>query len=193
MVKVDEPSQNTAREIESAQSRAEVEQIQEQIKATNEIIETKETKTILENTVVKPLILMPMAQIDWDGHWPNLAASLPVRGVAQQLAQQSELKQCTVNGNAIVFKLCVPLQTLLSSGSLDKLTAALNEKFAQYPYEIRLETEIGAVEQTANAQANAEKAERLLQAEKNIQSDSFVQALIKDFGASILTGSIRPI
>ena len=193
VVKVDEPSQNTAREIESAQSRAEVEQIQEQIKATNEIIETKETKTILENTVVKPLILMPMAQIDWDGHWPNLAASLPVRGVAQQLAQQSELKQCTVNGNAIVFKLCVPLQTLLSSGSLDKLTAALNEKFAQYPYEIRLETEIGAVEQTANAQANAEKAEKLLQAEKNIQSDSFVQALIKDFGASILTGSIRPI
>ena len=188
---VDEPSQNIAREIESAQSRAEVSQATEQIQ--EQINETNETKEIAEITEVKPLILMPMAQIAWDGHWPNLAASLPVRGVAQQLAQQSELKQCSVNGNAIVFKLCVPLQTLLSSGSLDKLTAALNEKFAQYPFEIRIETEIGVVEQTANAQANAEKADRLLQAEKNIQSDSFVQALIKDFGASILTGSIRPI
>lgn len=186
-----EPSQNVFREIESAQGRVEISQppayIQEQVK------EVKEVKEVTEIAEVKPLVLMPMTQIAWDGHWPNLAASLPVRGVAQQLAQQSELKQCTVNGNAVVFTLCVPLQTLLSSGSLDKLTASLNEKFAQYPFEIRIETEIGAVEQTANAQANAEKADRLLQAEKNIQSDSFVQALIKDFGASILTGSIRPI
>ena len=142
---------------------------------------------------INSLILMPIPQLDWDGHWPNLAASLPVRGVAQQLAQQSELKQCTVNGNVITFKLCVPLQTLLSSGSLDKLILVLNEKFQHFAYDIRIETEIGVVEQTANAQANAERAERLVQAEKNIQSDSFVQALIRDFGASILTGSIQPL
>jgi DNA polymerase-3 subunit gamma/tau len=178
-------SQNASREIEEVQRKVETSKTPERAQ--------EQVKEITETTEVKPLVLMPMAQIAWDGHWPNLAASLPVRGVAQQLAQQSELKQCTVNGNAIVFKLCVPLQTLLSSGSLDKLTTSLNEKFAQYPFEVRIETEIGAVEQTANAQANAEKAERLLQAEKNIQSDNFVQALIKEFGASILTGSIRPI
>lgn len=145
------------------------------------------------NIASKTLQLIPMSEISWDGHWPNLAASLPLRGVAQQLAQQSELRQCLINGNAIQFKLCVPLQTLLSAGSGDKLTAALNDRFADFGREIRIDFEIGAVEQTANAQAVAERAERQTQAEQAIQSDSFVQILMREFGASILTGSVRPI
>ncbi|MBC3879756.1 DNA polymerase III subunit gamma/tau [Undibacterium sp. LX40W] len=142
---------------------------------------------------VKPLQLIPIAEISWDGHWPNLAASLPVRGVTHQLAQQSELRQCFVNGNAVVFRLCVPVQTLLSAGSLEKLSAALNERFAKSGHEIRIETEIGAVEQTANAQALAERAERQDFAERAIQEDGFVQTLMREFGATILTGSVRPI
>jgi DNA polymerase-3 subunit gamma/tau len=141
---------------------------------------------------VKPLQLMPMEEIGWDGHWPNLAAALPMRGVAQQLAQQSELRHCSINGNAVVFKLCVPLQTLLSAGSVEKLTIALKERFADSAKDIRVEIEIGAVEQTANSQALAERAERQLLAEKSIQADSFVQNLMREFGATILTGSINP-
>ena len=141
----------------------------------------------------KPLQLMPISEIQWDGHWPNLAASLAVRGVTQQLAQQSELRQCFVNGNAVVFRLCVPVQTLLSAGSVEKLCAALNDKFAGAGHEIRVETEIGAVEQTANAQALAERAERQGFAERAIQEDGFVQTLMREFGATILTGSVRPI
>lgn len=152
-----------------------------------------ENSSVVPSSPMTPLQLMPMAEINWDGHWPNLAASLPVRGVAQQLAQQSELRQCLVNGNAILFKLCVPLQTLLSAGSGEKLSAALNERFAEYGREIRLDFEIGAVAQTANAQAVAERAERQVQAEQAIQSDSFVQTLMREFGATILTGSVRPI
>ncbi|MBY0574567.1 MAG: DNA polymerase III subunit gamma/tau, partial [Undibacterium sp.] len=139
------------------------------------------------------LQLTPIAELNWDGHWPNLAASLELRGVAQQLAQQSELRHCAVNGNVVTFKLCVPLQTLLSSGSVDKLISALTEKFASYAREIRVDTEIGAVAQTANAQAQAERAVRQVQAEQAIQGDSFVQSLIRDFGATILNGSIRPV
>ncbi len=141
----------------------------------------------------RPLQLMPMSEIGWDGHWPNLAASLSVRGVTQQLAQQSELRQCFVNGNAVVFRLCVPVQTLLSAGSIEKLCAALNERFRDSGREIRVETEIGAVEQTANAQALAEKAEKQEFAERAIQEDGFVQTLMREFGASILTGSVKPI
>lgn len=151
------------------------------------------TMEVMKSPIPKALQSMPMAEINWDGHWPNLAASLPVRGVAQQLAQQSELRHCAVNGNAIQFKLCVPLQTLLSAGSGEKLSAALNERFAEFGREIRIEFEIGAVEQTANAQAVAERAERQVQAEQAIESDGFVQTLMREFGASILTGSIRPI
>ncbi len=141
----------------------------------------------------KPLQLMPVAEINWDGHWPNLAASLPVRGVTQQLAQQSELRQCFVNGNAVIFRLCVPVQTLLSAGSVEKLCAAINERFVDSGLEIRIETEIGAVEQTANAQALAERAERQDFAERAIQEDGFVLSLMREFGATILTGSVRPV
>ena len=90
----------------------------------------------------------------------------------------------------MLFRSRVPLVTLLSSGSVDKLVAALSEHFAR---EVRVETQIGAVEQTANAQAVAERAARQVFAEKSIRSDSFVQTLMREFGATIATGSIRPI
>ncbi|MFZ6719640.1 DNA polymerase III subunit gamma/tau [Undibacterium sp. Ji49W] len=133
---------------------------------------------------------LPVPELNWDGLWPNLAASLPMRGVAQQLAQQSELISCRQDSNAHVFRLRVPLPTLLSAGSLDKLTAALSERFEK---NIRVETEIGAVEQTANAQAVAEREVRQQQAEASIQGDSFVQTLMREFGATIVTGSVRPV
>jgi DNA polymerase-3 subunit gamma/tau len=137
-----------------------------------------------------PLRLMPLPEINWDGHWPNLAASLNLRGIAQQLAQQSELISCAHMGHYVQFVLRVPLQTLLSSGSDEKLIAALEERFS---CKVQLDMQIGAVEQTANNQALAERALKQASAEKAIMADSFVQSLIKDFGASILTGSIRPI
>lgn len=156
-------------------------------------LEPKVKHSEVSVAVPKALQLMPMTELEWDGHWPNLAASLSVRGVAQQLAQQSELRACSINGNAVLFKLCVPLQTLLSAGSVEKLTTALNERFADFQREIRVEVEIGAVEQTANAQAVAERAEKQVQAEQAIHADGFVQILMRDFGASILTGSIRSL
>ncbi|MFZ6644288.1 DNA polymerase III subunit gamma/tau [Undibacterium sp. TJN25] len=137
-----------------------------------------------------PASFAPVAELGWDGHWPNLAAALPVRGVAQQLAQQSELVSCEINGNAVVFHLRVPLPTLLSAGSVDKLIAALGERFERT---VRVETQIGAVEQTANAQAIAERAARQKLAEQSIQNDSFIQTLMREFGATIVTGSIRPV
>ncbi len=132
----------------------------------------------------------PVAALSWDGHWPDLAASLPVRGVAQQLAQQSELINCREDGNAFVFLLRVPVATLLSAGSLDKLSAALSERFDKT---VRVEHQIGAVELTANAQAIAQREVRQQQAEQAIQNDGFVQSLMREFGASIVTGSVRPV
>ncbi|MEB0138329.1 MULTISPECIES: DNA polymerase III subunit gamma/tau [unclassified Undibacterium] len=132
----------------------------------------------------------PVPALGWDGDWPVLAASLPVRGVAQQLAQQSELIHCSQDGNAFVFALRVPLSTLLSSGSGDKLSAALSERFGQI---VRVEAKIGAVELTANTQAVAAREVRQQFAETAMQNDSFVQTLIREFGAAIVTGSVRPV
>jgi DNA polymerase-3 subunit gamma/tau len=54
-------------------------------------------------------------------------------------------------------------------------------------------TELGAVQQTANAQAVAEREARQRQAEESMQSDPFVQTLMREFGATIVPGSIKPV
>lgn len=139
---------------------------------------------------VKPLAPKPIPSLNWDGNWPALAAALPLRGVVQQLAQQSELLQCEDNGDGVLIHLRIPLDTLRSAGSIEKLTATLSEHFGK---PVRVTTEIGAVEQTANAAAVAERETRLRQAEENLQRDPFVQALMREFGATIVPGSIKPV
>ena len=140
--------------------------------------------------VAQPLALHPVPGLDWDGNWPTLAAALPVRGVVQQLAHQSELVGCGREGNSLVFKLRVPLETLCSSASLEKLTVCLSEHFAQ---PVRIESNIGAVQHTANAAALADRAARQSEAEQAMQDDPFVQTLMREFGATPVPGSIKPI
>ncbi|HJV76333.1 MAG TPA: DNA polymerase III subunit gamma/tau C-terminal domain-containing protein, partial [Noviherbaspirillum sp.] len=139
---------------------------------------------------VKPLPPTPMPSLNWDGNWPVLAAALPLRGVVQQLAQQSELLQSEDSGDGVQIHLRIPLDTLRSAGSVDKLAAALTEHFGKT---VRVTTEIGAVEQTANAQAVAEREARQRQAEENMQRDPFVQAMMREFNAIIVPGSIKPV
>jgi DNA polymerase III subunit gamma/tau len=138
----------------------------------------------------KALARTPIPSLNWDGDWPTLAGALPLRGVVQQLAQQSELLQCDDNGDGVSMHLRIPLDTLRSAGSIEKLAAALTEHFGK---PVRVTTEIGAVEQTANAQAVADREAKLRQAEENLQRDPFVQAMMREFGATIVPGSIKPI
>ena len=137
-----------------------------------------------------PFKAEPVPLLNWDGDWPTLAASLPVRGVAQQLALQSELVRCDVSQGNPVFNLLVAVETLLSAGgSVEKLTAALTERFGR---DVRIEATIGAVEHTANAASIADKEARQKRTEELLQNDPFVQKLMREFGASIMPGSIRP-
>jgi DNA polymerase-3 subunit gamma/tau len=133
---------------------------------------------------------VPVPALDWDGDWPTLASTLPVRGVVHQLAQQSELLECVQEGNTFLFSLRVPIETLCSAPSLEKLTAALQERFGR---PARVQTEIGAARQTANARAVAEREARQQQAEETMHSDPFIQTLMREFGATIVPGSIKPV
>jgi DNA polymerase-3 subunit gamma/tau len=142
------------------------------------------------NNGKRPLVPQAIPALNWDGNWPALAAALPMRGVAQQLAQQSELLQCETDGEGAQFHLRIPLDTLRSAGSVDKLAAVLSEHFGKT---VRLTTEIGTVEQTANAQAQADREARQRQAEETVQKDPFVQTLMREFSATIVPGSIKPV
>jgi len=130
------------------------------------------------------------AELGWDGNWPQLAADLSLRGMVAQMAQQSELVRCEQSGNSVIFHLRIPVETLRASGNIEKLTAVLGERFNK---NVRVETEIGAVALTANARAQADRAERQREAEQTMQNDPFVQVMMREFDASIVPGSIRPL
>jgi DNA polymerase-3 subunit gamma/tau len=125
-----------------------------------------------------------------DIDWPALVRQLPLKGVAQQLATQSELLGHEEEGQVLVMQLRVPVETLLSAGSADKLAAALGQ---HYEKTVRLVTEIGHVTHTAHAESVAEQARRQQQAEQTLNDDPFVQTLMRDFGATIVPGSIKPV
>jgi DNA polymerase III subunit gamma/tau len=133
---------------------------------------------------------VPVPVLDWDGNWPALAAQLPLRGVAQQLAFQTELVQCSVDGVVAAFRLRVPIDTLRASGNTEKLTAALQERFAGK--KINVEIDIGPVWHTASAEAQAYREQCQRQAEETVENDPFVQSVMRELAAIIVPGSVRP-
>ena len=122
--------------------------------------------------------------------WPVLVKQLSLRGVARQLAMQSELLSHEDNGQAVSIRIRVPLDTLLSAGSKEKLMTALSEYLGK---DVHLDTEIGATTITAHAADVAEEAKRQRQAEQTLHEDPFVQTLMREFGATIVPGSVRPL
>lgn len=134
-------------------------------------------------------VVTPVPALDWDGNWPAVAAALPLRGVAQQLAMQAELLGCDFDGNTAVFKVRVPIETWRTPGNVDKLTTALSERFGRA---VRVETELGPVWYTASAEAQAyrEACQRI--AEDMVAKDPFVNSMIREFGAFVVPGSIVP-
>ncbi|MBC7456339.1 MAG: DNA polymerase III subunit gamma/tau [Massilia sp.] len=135
-------------------------------------------------------IITPVPELDWDGNWPALAAALPLRGVAQQLAFQTEIVSCTPDANVTTFRLRVPIDTLRASGNTDKLCAALQERFAAT--KVHLEIDIGAVWYTASAEAIAFRDACQRSAEETVLNDAFVQDVMRELGAFVVPGSIRP-
>ncbi|VVD98831.1 DNA polymerase III, subunit gamma and tau [Pandoraea communis] len=120
------------------------------------------------------------------GEWPALAAELPARGLAQQLAFQSELTE--VAGRALHLR--VPLRQLADAATTDKLRQVLTEHFGT---EVQLQVELGQVGTTAASLAAEAAAARQRAAEQAIAGDPLVRELIDEFDAQILPGSIRPV
>ncbi|WP_296943801.1 DNA polymerase III subunit gamma/tau [uncultured Massilia sp.] len=138
-----------------------------------------------------PYVVTPVAQLGWDGNWPALAASLPLRGVAQQLAFQTELVECRADAGAATFRLRVPVDTLRASGNSEKLCAALQECFPSV--RVNVDTEIAPVWYTASAEAKARRERLQREAEATVEADPFVQEMARTFDAFVVPGSVRPI
>lgn len=124
--------------------------------------------------------------IGFNGDWPALAVGLSLKGISYQLAFNSELM--AIEGGAL--KLNVPVPQYAEASQVAKLKAALAERLGK---EVEVQVVVGPARRTAAALDAAFRAQRQKEAEREIGADPFVQSLIREFGASIVPGSIRPI
>ncbi|MFP4891426.1 DNA polymerase III subunit gamma/tau [Paraburkholderia sp. EG304] len=129
---------------------------------------------------------VPLDPLGFTGDWPALAVDLPLKGISYQLAFNSELM--ALEGKTL--KLNVPVPQYAETSQVAKLKAALVERLGQ---NVDVQVEVGPARRTAAAHDAKLRAQRQQEAEREISADPFVQSLIREFGARIVPGSIRPI
>jgi DNA polymerase III subunit gamma/tau len=121
--------------------------------------------------------------------WHSLMRALPVRGLVQQLAHQTELQDWVDSPQGVKATVITSLPQLASVDSVGRLNEALS---MHYGKKVQIEIVEGAVEKTVakiDAQVQQEKRQN---AEERIAADPFVQQLEREFGAKVVSGSVRP-
>jgi DNA polymerase III subunit gamma/tau len=121
--------------------------------------------------------------------WHSLMRALPVRGLVQQLAHQTELQDWVDSAQGVKATVITSLPQLASVDSVGRLSEVLS---VHYGKKVQIEIVEGAVEKTVakiDAQVQQEKRQN---AEERIAADPFVQQLEREFGAKVVSGSVRP-
>jgi DNA polymerase-3 subunit gamma/tau len=130
--------------------------------------------------------LVPTEEGDfWHATVQQLIKADAINAMVRELALQSQL----VARDTDQWILRVERESLNQSGSRDRLTAALRNA----GFDVTLVVEIGRVTDCPARRNTAASAEKQLAAEKIIFDDPFVQSMMRDFGAKIVPGSIKPL
>ena len=120
----------------------------------------------------------------WYATVQALIAAEAITAMVRELALQAQL----VARDTDQWLLRVERESLNQPGSRDRLVAAL----AAAGYPVKLAVEVGRVSDSPAKRNAAAAAELQLAAEKIVFDDPLVQTLMRDFGAKIVPGSIKP-
>ena len=121
----------------------------------------------------------------WHAMVRQLIADEAITALVRELALQSQL----VARDAGDWLLRVERESLNQPTARERLQNAL-ETAGQA---VRLTVEVGRVTDSPARRNAAAAAEKQRVAEARIQADPFVQAMVRDFGAKIVPGSIKPL
>jgi DNA polymerase-3 subunit gamma/tau len=131
-------------------------------------------------------ILIPDEEGDfWFATVQKLVAAETISAIVRELALQSQL----VARDTDQWLLRVERETLNQPSSRERLTAALRNA----GFDITLAVEIGRVTDCPARRNLAASEEKQRAAEKIILDDPFVQTMMRDFGAKIVPGSLKPL
>jgi DNA polymerase-3 subunit gamma/tau len=123
--------------------------------------------------------------------WHSLMRQLPVKGMVQQLAFQTELQEWKDSAAGVKATIVTPMPQLASEASIARLAEALTTHFGK---PIKVVIEKGEVEGKTVAKVDAQiHQEKRMNAEQMIAADPFIQQLEKEFGAKVVGGSVKPL
>ena len=123
--------------------------------------------------------------------WHALMRQLPVKGLVQQLAFQTELQDWNDSAAGVRATIVTPMPQLASEASVGRLADALTAHFGK---PVKIVIEKGEVEGKTVAKVDAQiHQEKRMNAEQMIAADPFIQQLEKEFGAKVVGGSVKPL
>ena len=123
--------------------------------------------------------------------WHSLMRQLPVKGLVQQLAFQTELQDWKDSPAGVKATIVTPMPQLASEASVARLEDVLTTHFGK---SIKIVIEKGEVEVKTVAKVDAQiHQEKRMNAEQMIAADPFIQQLEKEFGAKVVGGSVKPL
>ena len=123
--------------------------------------------------------------------WHTLMRQLPIKGLVQQLAFQTELQDWADSPAGVRATVVTPMPQLASEASIGRLADALTTHFGK---PVKVVIEKGEVEGKTVAKVDAQiHQEKRQNAEQMIAQDPFIQQLQKEFGAKVVGGSVKPI
>jgi DNA polymerase-3 subunit gamma/tau len=131
-------------------------------------------------------VLLPTEEGDfWHALVQQLIRAEAIQAMVRELALQSQL----VARDTDQWILRVERESLNQAGTRERLNTALQNA----GHAVRLVVEVGRVTDCPARRNAAASAEKQLAAEKIIFDDPYVQTMMRDFGAKIVPGSIKPL
>lgn len=125
-----------------------------------------------------------------DPDWQSWMKALPVRGLLQQLAFQTELQSWIEQGDSVKATVIVGMAQLASKENVLRLQEALSNYLGK---SVTILIETGKANHSIAAVEAKIKQEKQEGAEESIANDDFVKTIQAEFGATVVPGSIRPI
>ena len=123
--------------------------------------------------------------------WHALMRQIPVKGMVQQLAFQTELQEWKDTPAGVRVTVMTPMPQLASEASVGRLADALTAHFGK-PVKVLIEK--GEIEGKTVAKVDAQiHQEKRQNAEQMIAQDPFIRQLEKEFGAKVVGGSVKPL
>jgi DNA polymerase-3 subunit gamma/tau len=135
-------------------------------------------------TEVPQIVATPEGEF-WHKLVTDMSSAETINALVRELGLQSQL----VARDTDTWMLRVERESLNSTTSRERLQTAL----ASAGYPVRLTVEVGRVQDSPAKRNAAAAAQRQAGAEAIILNDTYVQSLMRDFGAKIVPGSIKPL